>query len=567
MDLSEAINEVMYMERPKVKVTKATTHNGRSHKGKSFNANHNTLECTRELQSHIDPTRFHENKYYKFEPNKKPVVIRGGNGGFDATKHEKKIYKQIYGDGLEARNERYLKSRHKEKCKEMKDLYYDPKTAPMETIFQIGNIHSDLDRYETQRKLEKAWVDTYNSFYRKKNIIPLDAALHMEEQSPHIHFRYTFAAQDKFGYMMPNQTAALREMGFTNDKTKAQSRYNNPLIDFTDQLRETFYENCEKLGLKIDREVINPSKRHLDKLEYKVQQLEKDKKELSEELLRVHSDVLSQREMVRNLETRKNEIGKELQETKKELEIVRKSLKLTQEENSKLKDDNSLLQQQNEEYKAKNKEMFENLEGIKAEVEKSTDELNLQRSQIKDKKEKLVSVEKLISAAEEHDREFFQTDHLVKPTIYGKKPAVPEKKNKKGKVVREARPETLEVSSAYINKLWDRANKLQRYEKINLRYEEYRKESQQEEYIKDLIRQIEELKKDRDKIANISYDTRKELDNALNFIGKKGMSEMYQRFGTRAPITPKHYFRTYIDNDDQEYDITLDRGHSRGYER
>ena len=72
--------------------TKATTHNKRSRGGKAFNANHNTLERTREMQSHIDQTRFHENVYYRFTPGKKPERIPGGSGGFDATKHEKKIY-------------------------------------------------------------------------------------------------------------------------------------------------------------------------------------------------------------------------------------------------------------------------------------------------------------------------------------------------------------------------------------------------------------------------------------------------------------------------------------------
>ena len=89
------------MEKSNGKTTKATMHNKRSKGGKAFNANHNTLECTREMQSHIDQTRFHENVYYRFTPGKKPERIPGGSGGFDATKHEKKIYKQLFEKGLE----------------------------------------------------------------------------------------------------------------------------------------------------------------------------------------------------------------------------------------------------------------------------------------------------------------------------------------------------------------------------------------------------------------------------------------------------------------------------------
>ena len=88
--------------------TKGTVKNGRkSADGSAYNANHNTLEATRQQQSHIDTERQELNRYIQFKSDGSMYVINGGHGGFDARKHEMKVYKDLYGEGLEARNERY----------------------------------------------------------------------------------------------------------------------------------------------------------------------------------------------------------------------------------------------------------------------------------------------------------------------------------------------------------------------------------------------------------------------------------------------------------------------------
>lgn len=124
----------------KKKLDKASVHSGRANsRGVAYNPNHNTLEQPRVNQPHIDQERIHLNQYLQYMGDGTAVGHRGGRGGYDSRKHELERYRQLYGEGLEARNQRYRASGHRERVKTMSQVYRDPKTAPMETIFQLGN--------------------------------------------------------------------------------------------------------------------------------------------------------------------------------------------------------------------------------------------------------------------------------------------------------------------------------------------------------------------------------------------------------------------------------------------
>ena len=64
---------------------------------------------------------------------------------------ELRYYEKRYSEGLNARNERYKRQGHKERCKTIEDLYKSDKTCPTETIFQIGDVDKCADP-ETLRK-------------------------------------------------------------------------------------------------------------------------------------------------------------------------------------------------------------------------------------------------------------------------------------------------------------------------------------------------------------------------------------------------------------------------------
>ena len=260
---------------------KASVHNGRANsKGIAYNANHNTMELSREHQPHIDPDRIHLNRYIQYLDGGTAIAHKGGEGGYDSRKHEVDRYKQLYGEGLDARNKRYIASGHRERVKSVLQVYRDPKTAPMETIFQLGKKGAEIDKAKRTQVMAAAWGDVLQHLHQQygANLIPLDAALHRDEVNDHIHFRFTLGARDKFGHMVPNQSAALEAMGFDgrNPETGKKDRYHNPLVAFTDEVRETFYQACERRGVQIDREVTSGSRRQLELLDQKRGGLERE---------------------------------------------------------------------------------------------------------------------------------------------------------------------------------------------------------------------------------------------------------------------------------------------------
>lgn len=264
---------------------KATIRNGRTNSaGRVFNPNHNTRTETRNLEGHIDHDRTAQNVNFKFFAN--------GNvekcDSFDAKEFEQSQYEILFSDGQKAKNDRYTKDGHPERCKTVKEVYQHPKTCPMETIFQLGNRQTEMSPEARKQIMIASTFELIEQLRQKhgENIRFLDLSIHNDESvgSEHAHVRYVLSATDKFGYTVPNQSKAFQEMGVERpDTSKKEGKYNNPLITFSEMLRSTFYDLCEQKGVTIDREVKNPSQKHRDILEYKCEQLQKSVAELTAE--------------------------------------------------------------------------------------------------------------------------------------------------------------------------------------------------------------------------------------------------------------------------------------------
>ena len=253
---------------------KATVRNGRATaNGIVYNANHNTRAETRAQERHIDHERTEQNINLQFTAEGK--VRRCGS--FDAKAFELSRYEELYGTGQEAKNARYIADGHPERCKSVADIYASRRTAPLETIIQLGSRDTDIDPQERKEKLMAATAELIDGLQKRwgDNLHLLDLAIHLDEGVAHCHLRMTFSALDKFGQRVPNQAQAFEAMGIQRpDPTVKEGKYNCPLITFSEIIRQEFYDLCEKQGITIDREVKNPSQKHLSVLEYKCQQLE-----------------------------------------------------------------------------------------------------------------------------------------------------------------------------------------------------------------------------------------------------------------------------------------------------
>ena len=482
------------MAEKKTTQTKASMRNGRASKsGGVYNANHNTLEVTRKGQPHIDDQKFELNRYWKFEQKDRSFTIHkldGGKGGFDSRKHELAVYEKLYKDGLEARNERYTKEGHKDRCKTIKDLYSHPKTAPLETIFQIGNSQMLMDgtmqKEDMREKLTQAWDQTMRQVVAmgRGHVIPLDAALHCEEAVPHIHFRAALGATDKYGHFIPNQNKALEAMGFDgrNPETGQKDRYHNPLVAYTDKVREVFYQECEKLGLTIDREVTSESHRQVEMLAYKCEAARKEVAAAQEQLRQME---VERDEAVRAAQDALKAIQRETDTTQGRLEALRGSEAVLAAKNEHLSEYNTKLEErkaeviqegqaivrENQQLKAVNEQLRKTDASLREQVKRLQDEvdsltmqlgqLQLERIQLQAETERAkadrAAALEAAQEMEKHQKELFdrQNSRLVRE--FGTLPAQKEKKGFRGQVTQEARPECVIVAKEDLERVQDQA--------------------------------------------------------------------------------------------------------------
>ena len=116
---------------------------------------------------------------------------------------ELRFYEGRYSKGLEARNERYKRQGHKERCKTIEDLYKSDKTCPTETIFQIGDVDKCADP-ETLKKCYFEYLKVIKDWNSKHgwHFHILDYAMHFDEKTPHVHERAIMDVKDKDGHFI-----------------------------------------------------------------------------------------------------------------------------------------------------------------------------------------------------------------------------------------------------------------------------------------------------------------------------------------------------------------------------
>lgn len=221
-----------------------------------------------EIAPHIDMGRIGRDQVWTRDGRgwQRVDTETAGSGRIQAA--ERAFYSKRYGAWQEAKNNRYRKQRHKEKCRSTDALYTSKRTRPEEVILQIGSkeepvspkvFHACFMDYMAELS---AWNREYGHHMHW-----LSVALHYDETSPHAHIRRCWDYEGPDGPAL-GQDKALEAAGVPlPDPHKPKGRYNNRKMEFDRMMREKWLDICEEHGLRLDRNPI-PGIRHKDKEEY-----------------------------------------------------------------------------------------------------------------------------------------------------------------------------------------------------------------------------------------------------------------------------------------------------------
>lgn len=241
--------------------------------GKVGSTTHNSRNFDAEKADkadHIDTSRSHLNKYLAYYPELK----------HDFKAVEKKFYKEELKDWVAYKNRKAKKERHPERKKTSEQLRTNKRTAPQETIYQIG----DKDNAPSPKEFRQ-WMNEmlkYHAQITKGYCTILDAAIHNDEATPHAHVRevWTYKDFDENGkeMLVIGKGRALELAGIPLPfPDKEPSRTNNRAITYTRMMREKGEALAKEMGFDID---VTRSKRpHLEKDDYIAYAQEKEFKE------------------------------------------------------------------------------------------------------------------------------------------------------------------------------------------------------------------------------------------------------------------------------------------------
>ena len=248
---------------------KLTRHNGRAGKNGVYNPKHNDRNFNVKHSDHIDPERIRQNVYWDcyqglYRPQTDEEEQQMG-ARFELV--EKAFYLNRYFDFCEAQNERNRKTGHTERNRDPDDLLKSKKTAPEESIIQIGT----MDEHIEPETLLQITTEFFIEFQRRfgEHVHILDWALHLDEATPHIHERHVFDCENRYGEIAPQQEKALEALDVPLPfPDKPPGKNNNRKITFDAICRTLLFDIAQKHGLHLEREPEYGGRAYLEKQDY-----------------------------------------------------------------------------------------------------------------------------------------------------------------------------------------------------------------------------------------------------------------------------------------------------------
>ncbi len=256
---------------------------------------HNDRNFDVEKAPHIKKDKIKDNLYYTYD----------GSVEKRLNEVELQFYKEHFAKHLDVQNARYVEQRNVRKVKSIEEYAKASYTRPEDKILQIG----DMEEHATPEQLWEcamAFKERFEALYGEQCKI-LDMALHVDEETPHVHIRRVWIARDENGEEYVSQSKALEQMGVKPpDPTLAIGRFNNPKMTITSTEKQMFADICLERGIEIETPTKNKA-RHLETREYKLQQeVKKHEKTLEKRIEKIESFLEMNPEIYRQFKSRVN---------------------------------------------------------------------------------------------------------------------------------------------------------------------------------------------------------------------------------------------------------------------
>ena len=211
--------------------------------GKAHNSTHNQRQAFKKLLQ-SDRRRNAENVYWDY--GKKL-------GGSTFSENEKLFFERFLGPTIQRKNKTAIDRRQYGRTQTV--AQYREKHPPEEVLLYLGTDNVDVAALEAVFKDFRAWLMSDCWDTDKGGIMPLNAALHLDETTPHIHFRQVYLCRDKAGGWEVSQNKALAALGYQRpDTSKPVGKYNNAKMTFTAACRDKLFELARTHGVELETE-------------------------------------------------------------------------------------------------------------------------------------------------------------------------------------------------------------------------------------------------------------------------------------------------------------------------
>lgn len=246
-----------------------------------------------------------------------------------------RVYHELFDEAQERYNAKQTRSDRRI------DNYYDKiRTGKQEklfheVIFQIGN-KEDMNTQSEYGELAKKILDKFMKGFQKRNpnLRVFAAHLHMDEETPHLHIDFVpFVTGSKRGMdTRVSLKQALAEQGFQGG-TKRETEWNQWITAEKQELSEIM----EQYGVAWKH--LGTNRKHLDVLEFKKQEREKEivelttqKKEMDQVVQEMQETIMDKTEEIKSLQGKKEKMEKELLKLTSNKKTVEKNISMIRED-------------------------------------------------------------------------------------------------------------------------------------------------------------------------------------------------------------------------------------------